>query len=520
MKRMIGRFLGWSSPLLLLLFPGQALAGYCTTIGDCVQGNVADGRLLVFAAGAVAGVIVLLMGEGPFRPGTMQVSTLFGRGEPLTADELQAAVDDAKAGFEALQQQLREETASQLAAIDQFQRDYDRLWTRAVQATEDYMRDYPDIMIDTQNLWEAIADREWAGKVAEWVDTGIQAAMMGLDAYHMGAAGLKALEAAEAAAASTGRVARESEILAARSAAAEREAAAARAAADARSQRELSEAMDQEHAAYQARREADAQAQRELNEAMDREHQAYKDRQAAEQDADLDNAMDREIERLRHKRAVEMGEDAQRAADQARARADRLSREVETNRADIVQARVDAEAKVQHALDQGLIPPSADIRAMEEARIREWMEPINRAYGKVPGNTNNCYQCAAELDRQLAAQAAARPGMPVEPARPAAMDYSGGDFTHSYDPAKEKAFYDVLFPGTSRINVAGREAVEQMLHQPGSRGIVQINWVKGGGGHVFNAVNHNGEIIFADAQTGEIVRDFSNMTRWRFRQTN
>jgi len=125
--------------------------------------------------------------------------------------DLQRGVEEAKKQFEELQAALKDEVAKQLTALDKFNADYDKLWAEALRGTEEYLRHYPEIMVDLQKIWDEYGNREWARQVAEWVDTAIQAAMAGLDAYHLGAGLVKGLaaESAEAAQLVGGAAARE-----------------------------------------------------------------------------------------------------------------------------------------------------------------------------------------------------------------------------------------------------------------------------------------------------------------------
>lgn len=218
--------------------------------------------------------------------------------------DLQRSVEEAKKQFEELQAALKDEVAKQLAALDKFNSDYDKLWAEAVRGTEDYMNHYPEMMVDLQKIWDEYGNREWARQVAEWVDTAIQAAMAGLDAYHLGAGVVKGLAAESVEAAQiAGRAAAREEAAAARAAGTmEREAAGVgeREAAQLARERQLAEAAEQEARAARAeseaaeraaREQADREAaqlahERELNEAIEREAKAARaEREAAEEAA-------------------------------------------------------------------------------------------------------------------------------------------------------------------------------------------------------------------------------------------
>lgn len=59
-------------------------------------------------------------------------------------------------------------------------------------------------------------------------------------------------------------------------------------------------------------------------------------------------------------------------------------------------------------------------------------------------------------------------------------------------------------PSTERAVIGNLESNMQSFG-PGSRGVVQVFWRRGGG-HVFNVENDGGRIRYVDAQTGKQVR--------------
>jgi hypothetical protein len=205
---------------------------------------------------------------------------------PASLDDLTKAMDQAKKDFEDLQNQLKAEAGKQLAAFNQFTTDYDKLWTAAMRGSDKYFEAFPEIK-GLDDLLTAIGDREWAGKVAGWIDTAIQAAQMGVDAYHLGAGVVKGLAAAGEGAA--GVSARAAGDLAEREGARIGEHAVQDAASGERA------AADADRAAQEAADAKAAQAahEKELNAAIEKEAAAARaERQAADDAAAKAKAAD------------------------------------------------------------------------------------------------------------------------------------------------------------------------------------------------------------------------------------
>ncbi|MFE3769246.1 toxin glutamine deamidase domain-containing protein [Streptomyces sp. NPDC059122] len=164
----------------------------------------------------------------------------------------------------------------------------------------------------------------------------------------------------------------------------------------------------------------------------------------------------------------------------------------------------------------GLEPPhAADQQALENSVPRnddgtpqrfpdptgDWAKLQNDGGTDVPGRSNNCADCSRSfLETWYGNPQVSAPRTPdVNPdgtpdrwspenkANENIIDWAGA--SHSY-------------AGTSPD---GHHAIAQDLLNagPGSSAIVQVNWADGGG-HAFNAVNHDGKVVWVDTQSGEV----------------
>lgn len=470
---------------------------------------------------------------------------------PPSVEDIAKAVDEAKKRFEELQQQLKDEAAKQLGAIDKFNSDYDKLWTQAVRGTEDYMRHYPDLLRDMEALWAAFGDREWAHKVAEWVDTGIQAAMIGLDVYHAGAGLVKGLArggeevvaiggkalakdgetiaGAGAGAVERDAVARAAEEQAAREAAeraAQEQAAkeAAEKAAQEQAAKEAAEKAAQEQAAKEAaEKAAQEQAAKEVaekaaqeqaaKEAAEKAAQEQAAKEAAEKAAQEQAAKDAASEAKakadveaaekaiadgKRQKEIIQGEQLQREAKQIDARARAGADQVAQRQAAATQARVEAEARLAAA---GPNPPANLVQEVAEKRVLDQAAKINQSYGRFAGDNTNCYICADRFERAAAGGNFGSAGTDV-------LGTGGTDSMleqlhgSQFRPVNDKAAIDALMAGKSD-----------------ARGMVSVDWQKGGG-HVFNVVNRDGVTVYVDAQSGKLFNDWGKASKIYFMPTH
>ncbi|MFJ9589885.1 toxin glutamine deamidase domain-containing protein [Streptomyces acidicola] len=133
-----------------------------------------------------------------------------------------------------------------------------------------------------------------------------------------------------------------------------------------------------------------------------------------------------------------------------------------------------------------------------------WSQLQNDGGIAVPGRSNNCADCSRSFLETWY-------GNPqVSAARTPDYDENGNHdpFTPE-DNANDNqirwtgAAHTYAGPGgdpETANNIAS--ALQQAGH--GSAAIVQVDWPNNGGGHAFNVVNHNGNIIWIDTQSGEV----------------
>ncbi|MFM9373044.1 toxin glutamine deamidase domain-containing protein [Streptomyces sp. Da 82-17] len=138
--------------------------------------------------------------------------------------------------------------------------------------------------------------------------------------------------------------------------------------------------------------------------------------------------------------------------------------------------------------------------------FEDWAQLQNDGGNEVPGRGNNCADCSRSFletwygNPQVSAPRTLDPDgnggidllSPEDNANENQIAWSGAPHTYAGtgdDPDTPRRIeYDLLVAG------------------PGSAAIVQVDW-PGGGGHAFNAVNHNGKIVWIDTQTGEVSHD-------------
>ncbi|TGL66540.1 polymorphic toxin-type HINT domain-containing protein, partial [Leptospira kmetyi] len=127
---------------------------------------------------------------------------------------------------------------------------------------------------------------------------------------------------------------------------------------------------------------------------------------------------------------------------------------------------------------------------------------INPGFPDIPGTTSNCTNCVIATDSTLAGQPAS--AMRLESGRPLSFleDHYGKKFQ----------------------NVNNLNDISDILSKAGSgsRGIIAGYRANGVEGHVFNAVNVNGKILFIDGQTGRIadVSSGQGFTKFKFLRTD
>ncbi|WP_232789595.1 toxin glutamine deamidase domain-containing protein [Streptomyces jeddahensis] len=135
-----------------------------------------------------------------------------------------------------------------------------------------------------------------------------------------------------------------------------------------------------------------------------------------------------------------------------------------------------------------------------------WTQLQNDGGNTVPGRSNNCADCSrsfletwygnpqvsAPRTLDLDENGKHNPFTPEDNANDNQIRWTGAAHTYA-GPGND--------PDTAD-NIAS--VLQQAGH--GSAAIVQVDW-PGGGGHAFNVVNHNGDIIWIDTQSGEVSNE-------------
>ncbi|MDX3697823.1 toxin glutamine deamidase domain-containing protein [Streptomyces europaeiscabiei] len=146
-----------------------------------------------------------------------------------------------------------------------------------------------------------------------------------------------------------------------------------------------------------------------------------------------------------------------------------------------------------------LLKARAARRAEQQARVKETNEQIDQTLEDLnpnyqPHDLAYSHNCSSVVQAyELARRGHAVKAGPIEPGRkgrPASAieDTWGVKFTWAKSSSAKTDAGD-----------GGQAEIEQAFKEPGSRGIVAVNW-KVGGGHVFNVENVDGKVRFVDAQ--------------------
>lgn len=136
-----------------------------------------------------------------------------------------------------------------------------------------------------------------------------------------------------------------------------------------------------------------------------------------------------------------------------------------------------------------------------------WSQLQNDGGTQVPGRSNNCADCSRSFLETWY-------GNPqVSAAR--TPDYDENGKHDPYTPEDNANDNQIRWAGAAHTyagpggdpetanNIAS--VLQQAGH--GSAAIVQVDWPNGGGGHAFNVVNHNGNIVWIDTQSGEVSNE-------------
>ncbi|MGG7575082.1 toxin glutamine deamidase domain-containing protein [Streptomyces sirii] len=120
----------------------------------------------------------------------------------------------------------------------------------------------------------------------------------------------------------------------------------------------------------------------------------------------------------------------------------------------------------------------------------------------VPGRSNNCADCT----RSFLETWFGRPTVSAPRTLDLNADGSLNTFSAERDSVDNQARWagaPSTYAGKDHPNPYARIAHELSQAGHGSAAVIGVNW-PGGGGHAFAAVNHNGQVLFVDAQTGVV----------------
>ncbi|MFJ6789011.1 toxin glutamine deamidase domain-containing protein [Streptomyces angustmyceticus] len=175
----------------------------------------------------------------------------------------------------------------------------------------------------------------------------------------------------------------------------------------------------------------------------------------------------------------------------------------------------DIRAGIQEA-PGGLLPPDpSDQQALADAIPRNddgtpqrfpdpsgnWAQLQNDGGPGVPGRSNNCADCSRSFLESWY-------GNPQVSA-PRTPDLNADGTPDHWSPETDANENIINWTGAPHSYAGtspdGHDAIAKDLLKagPGSSAIVQVNWADGGG-HAFNAVNHDGRIVWVDTQSGEV----------------
>lgn len=175
----------------------------------------------------------------------------------------------------------------------------------------------------------------------------------------------------------------------------------------------------------------------------------------------------------------------------------------------------DIRAGIQEA-PGGLLPPDpSDQQALADAVPRNddgtpqrfpdpsgnWAQLQNDGGPGVPGRSNNCADCSRSfLETWYGNPQVSAPRTP---------DLNADGTPDHWSPETDANENIINWTGAPHSYAGtspdGHDAIAKDLLKagPGSSAIVQVNWADGGG-HAFNAVNHDGRIVWVDTQSGEV----------------
>ncbi|WP_157839173.1 toxin glutamine deamidase domain-containing protein [Streptomyces flavidovirens] len=135
-----------------------------------------------------------------------------------------------------------------------------------------------------------------------------------------------------------------------------------------------------------------------------------------------------------------------------------------------------------------------------------WSQLQNDGGNEVPGRSNNCADCSRSFLETWR-------GNPQVSA-PRTLDTDENGNLDPWSPESSANENQIRWSGAphsyagegSDPDTAQRIADDLLQAGHGAHAIVQVDW-PGGGGHAFNAVNHNGQVVWIDTQSGQVSHD-------------
>ncbi|MET8468971.1 toxin glutamine deamidase domain-containing protein [Streptomyces sp. NPDC006422] len=146
--------------------------------------------------------------------------------------------------------------------------------------------------------------------------------------------------------------------------------------------------------------------------------------------------------------------------------------------------------------------PDGTPQVFADPRQGNWAGLQNDGGPGVPGRSNNCADCT----RSFLETWFGRPTVSAPRTLDTNPDGSLNRFSaerNSVENQERWAGAPSTYAGSDHPNPYARIAHELTQAGHGSAAMIAVNW-PGGGGHAFAAVNHNGQVLFVDPQTGVV----------------
>ncbi|MFZ3598906.1 toxin glutamine deamidase domain-containing protein [Streptomyces sp. BH104] len=146
--------------------------------------------------------------------------------------------------------------------------------------------------------------------------------------------------------------------------------------------------------------------------------------------------------------------------------------------------------------------PDGTPQVFADPRQGNWAGLQNDGGPGVPGRSNNCADCT----RSFLETWFGRPTVSAPRTLDTNPDGSLNTFSAERNSVENQARWagaPSTYAGSDHPNPYARISHELTQAGHGSAAVIAVNW-PGGGGHAFAAVNHNGQVLFVDPQTGVV----------------